>query len=48
MAEIKLGSENYNFDARFNGRPASGIGINLASGANALDTADRGARGSTN
>ena len=41
VAEIKLGSENYNFDARFNGRPASGIGINLASGANALDTADR-------
>ncbi|MFP1678651.1 efflux RND transporter permease subunit [Alloalcanivorax sp. C16-2] len=41
VAEIKLGSENYNFDARFNGMPASGIGINLASGANALDTADR-------
>jgi multidrug efflux pump len=28
------------FDARFNGKPASGLGVKLASGANALDTAD--------
>ncbi len=48
VAEIKLGSENYNFDARFNGRPASGIGINLASGANALTPPTGCARGSTN
>ncbi len=40
VATVELGGESYNVVARFNGKPASGIGIKLASGANALDTAD--------
>lgn len=40
IAQIKLGGENYEVIARFNGKPASGIGIKLATGANALDTAN--------
>ncbi|GAA3961874.1 efflux RND transporter permease subunit [Allohahella marinimesophila] len=39
VARIELGSEDYSTQGRFNGKPASGLGINLASGANALDTA---------
>ncbi|QKJ86209.1 efflux RND transporter permease subunit [Paramixta manurensis] len=39
VAHIELGGENYEVIARFNGQPASGIGIKLATGANALDTA---------
>ncbi|ECR7730428.1 efflux RND transporter permease subunit [Salmonella enterica] len=38
-ARIELGGENYNVVARINGKPASGLGIKLATGANALDTA---------
>jgi multidrug efflux pump len=40
VARIDYGSENYNILPRWNGRNASGIGIRLASGANALDTAE--------
>lgn len=36
---VEMGAENYSTIARFNGLPASGIGIKLATGANALDTA---------
>ncbi|EAU6966509.1 efflux RND transporter permease subunit [Salmonella enterica] len=39
IARIELGGENYNVVARINGKPASGLGIKLATGANALDTA---------
>ena len=39
VAKIELGGENYEIIARYNGKPASGIGIKLATGANALDTA---------
>ncbi|EJQ4776643.1 efflux RND transporter permease subunit [Salmonella enterica] len=39
VARIGLGGENYNVVARINGKPASGLGIKLATGANALDTA---------
>ncbi len=39
VARIELGGENYNVVARINGNPASGLGIKLATGANALDTA---------
>ncbi|MFO6296429.1 multidrug efflux RND transporter permease subunit AcrB [Rahnella selenatireducens] len=39
VAKIELGGENYDVIARFNGQPASGLGIKLATGANALDTA---------
>ncbi|TPG20043.1 efflux RND transporter permease subunit [Sphingomonas koreensis] len=38
VARVELGSENYSFQARFNGKQASGFGIKLAPGANALDT----------
>ncbi|MGD9423915.1 efflux RND transporter permease subunit [Pantoea sp. NSTU24] len=40
VAKIELGAENYEIIARYNGKPASGIGIKLATGANALDTAN--------
>ena len=39
VARIELGGENYNVVARINGKTASGLGIKLATGANALDTA---------
>jgi hydrophobe/amphiphile efflux-1 (HAE1) family protein len=39
VAKVELGGESYGVVARFNGKPASGIGIKLASGANALETA---------
>ena len=40
VARIELGGKNYNVVARINGKPASGLGIKLATGANALDTAN--------
>ncbi|MBK5142947.1 efflux RND transporter permease subunit [Budviciaceae bacterium BWR-B9] len=40
VATIELGGESYNVVARFDGKPASGLGIKLATGANALDTAE--------
>ncbi|AKE60305.1 multidrug transporter [Citrobacter amalonaticus Y19] len=39
VARIELGGENYNVVARINGKPAAGLGVKLATGANALDTA---------
>ena len=39
VARIDIGGENYAISTQLDGRPASGIGIRLASGANALDTA---------
>lgn len=41
VAKINLGNENYNFNAEYNGKPTVGIAIKLASGANALGTAQR-------
>lgn len=41
VARVELGAENYGFDSRFNGRPASGLAVSLASGANAVETATR-------
>ncbi|SNT31740.1 efflux RND transporter permease subunit [Tropicimonas sediminicola] len=41
VARVEIGAENYSTIARFNGQPASGMALNLASGANALDTAER-------
>ncbi|CDL80942.1 efflux RND transporter permease subunit [Xenorhabdus cabanillasii] len=38
VATVELGAENYGFIARFNGKASSGLGIKLATGANALDT----------
>lgn len=39
VARVEIGAENYGTVARFNGQPAAGVGIRLAAGANALDTA---------
>lgn len=39
VARVELGGESYGVVARYNGKPASGLGVKLASGANALDTA---------
>lgn len=39
VARVELGAESYAFDSRFNGQPSSGLGVRLASGANAVDTA---------
>jgi HAE1 family hydrophobic/amphiphilic exporter-1/multidrug efflux pump len=40
VARVELGAEIYGFDTQYNGKPASGFGVKLASGANALDTVD--------
>jgi multidrug efflux pump len=39
VADVALGGENYSISAQFNGKPASGLAVKLATGANALDTA---------
>ena len=40
VARVELGSENYEITSYYNGRPSTGMAIQLASGANALDTAE--------
>ncbi|MBK1721612.1 efflux RND transporter permease subunit [Thiocystis violacea] len=40
VARIALGSESYTKAARHNGKPAAGMAIRLATGANALQTSD--------
>ena len=40
VARMELGSEDYSVTARFNGKPATGLAIKLATGSNALDTAN--------
>jgi len=39
VARVELGAETYDFLSFYNGKPATGIAISLATGANALDTA---------
>jgi hydrophobe/amphiphile efflux-1 (HAE1) family protein len=39
VARIGLGAESYSVHTEYNGRPAAGLAIKLAPGANALDTA---------
>ncbi|MBL5931903.1 efflux RND transporter permease subunit [Lelliottia amnigena] len=39
VARVELGGENYNMVTKINGQAATGLGIKLATGANALDTA---------
>ena len=39
VARVELGAETYEFLSRFNGQPAAGMAISLATGANALATA---------
>ena len=38
VARVELGAETYEFLSRFNGQPAAGMAVSLATGANALET----------
>ncbi len=38
VARVEIGAESYDFVTRFNRKPAVGIAVSLATGANALDT----------
>lgn len=38
VAKVEIGSEDYSTISMYNGNPAAGMGVALASGANALDT----------
>ncbi|KFN48808.1 efflux RND transporter permease subunit [Arenimonas composti] len=40
IARVELGSEAYGVVSRYNGKPASGVAVMMATGANALQTAD--------
>ena len=40
VARVELGNETYNWLARLDGHPAAGLAINLAPGANALQTSE--------
>jgi len=40
VARVELGAENYDISTRINGKPSIAMGASLASGANALRTAD--------
>ncbi|PZO08208.1 MAG: hydrophobe/amphiphile efflux-1 family RND transporter [Lysobacteraceae bacterium] len=40
VARVELGSESYSVISRYNGQPASGVAVSLATNANALSTAD--------
>ncbi|MHC8351523.1 multidrug efflux RND transporter permease subunit [Pseudomonas sp. RT4P38] len=39
VARVELGRQDYRFDARLNGKPAAAMSVQLATGANALQTA---------
>ena len=39
VAQVELGGQDYGVIARYNRQPATGLAVNLATGANALDTA---------
>jgi multidrug efflux pump len=39
VARVELGGQTYAIDSYYNGKPAAGLAIKLATGANALDTA---------
>ena len=39
VARVELGADNYQFNSKYNGKPAGGVAIKLATGSNALDTA---------
>ncbi|OIQ24335.1 MAG: multidrug efflux RND transporter permease [Alphaproteobacteria bacterium MedPE-SWcel] len=39
VARVEIGQESYGGDSRFSGKNATGFGVNLATGANAVDTA---------
>ncbi|SCW90928.1 multidrug efflux pump [Rhizobium mongolense subsp. loessense] len=41
VSRIEIGQESYGGSSRYNGQPSSGFAVNLAIGANAIDTAER-------
>ncbi|MDU0460119.1 MAG: efflux RND transporter permease subunit [Geobacteraceae bacterium] len=41
VAETKIGTENYEIQSYYNGKPLGGMAIRLAAGANALETGNR-------
>jgi multidrug efflux pump len=41
VAECKIGTENYDIEARYKGKPVAGMAIRLAAGANAVETGNR-------
>ena len=41
VAESKVGTENYEIQSFYNGKPLGGMAVRLAAGANALETGDR-------
>ncbi|WP_454851281.1 efflux RND transporter permease subunit [Rhizobium binxianense] len=47
IARVEIGQESYGGNSRYNGMPSTGFAVNLATGANAIETADR-VRGALN
>ncbi len=41
VAESRIGTENYELQSFYNGKPVGGMAVRLAAGANALETGDR-------
>jgi hydrophobe/amphiphile efflux-1 (HAE1) family protein len=41
VARVEIGSDNYSVISRYNGQPAAGVAVSLATNSNALATADR-------
>ncbi|WLF82959.1 efflux RND transporter permease subunit [Moraxella sp. ZY210820] len=41
VARVELGSDSYDVVSKYNGKPAGGLAVSLATGANALETAKR-------
>src|SRR5512137_613630 len=41
VAECKIGTENYDIEARYKGKPVAGMALRLAAGANAVETGNR-------
>jgi multidrug efflux pump len=41
LGEVVLGNETYSFDVNYNGKPAAGIALRLATGANMLQAVER-------
>ncbi|MBN9222766.1 MAG: efflux RND transporter permease subunit [Mesorhizobium sp.] len=40
VATVELGAQSYTTQANYNGKPAAGVAVNLATGANAISTAE--------
>ncbi|TPN88513.1 efflux RND transporter permease subunit [Mesorhizobium sp. CU3] len=40
VASVEIGAESYTTQAHYNGKPAAGLAVNLATGANAISTAE--------